>query len=60
MEDENGLELSLGLSCGRSSGKSKIVDISSVPKLEAGGTSSRQVVKNKRVNNMLVPFFSIM
>ncbi|KAJ6792440.1 ninja-family protein-like [Iris pallida] len=39
MEDENDLELSLGLSCGRLSWKSKIVDISSVPKLEAGGRS---------------------
>ncbi|KAJ6838862.1 ninja-family protein-like [Iris pallida] len=41
MDDENGLELSLGLglSCGGSSGKSKIVDVPSDLKVEAGSRS---------------------
>ncbi|KAG9449182.1 hypothetical protein H6P81_009147 [Aristolochia fimbriata] len=37
MEDENGLELSLGLSCGGSAGKPKVKDGSLDPKSEEGG-----------------------
>lgn len=39
MEDENGLELSLGLCCGGSSGKSKIPGVNSAPKVEAGSSN---------------------
>ncbi|XP_068642468.1 protein NINJA homolog 1-like [Aristolochia californica] len=37
MEDENGIELSLGLSCGGSAGKAKVKDGSLDPKAEEGG-----------------------
>ena len=39
MEDDNGLELSLGLCCGGSSGKSKIKEASSDPKADEGGSN---------------------
>lgn len=39
MEDENGLELSLGLGCGGSSGKSKIPGVNSAPKVETGSSN---------------------
>ncbi|OVA20275.1 Ninja [Macleaya cordata] len=44
MEDENGIELSLGLSCGGSAGKSKGKDgCSSDSKTEEGGSSSKSI-----------------
>ncbi|XP_010924563.2 protein NINJA homolog 1-like [Elaeis guineensis] len=39
MEDENGLELSLGLSCGGSSGKSKSRDVPSDTKVDNGSST---------------------
>jgi len=39
MEDDNGLELSLGLCCGGSSGKYKIKEASSDPKADEGGSN---------------------
>lgn len=38
MEDGNDLELNLGLSCGGSSGKSKVIDASSDPKVDEGSS----------------------
>ncbi|KAK1313858.1 hypothetical protein QJS10_CPA06g00764 [Acorus calamus] len=56
MEDENGLELSLGLFCGGSSGKTKARDAGSDPKAD-GGASDKQTGGNVGPETSLKRFF---
>ncbi|ONK69112.1 uncharacterized protein A4U43_C05F19480 [Asparagus officinalis] len=57
MEDDNGLELSLGLSFGRSSGKLKIKDTSSDPKADEGSNNKLTSDSNSVADPSFKNFF---